>query len=1051
MENLPTYRLTQSGPEAQEILDQVNVNTIDIEQLKRLYQALNQSEPEIIEPTDTWPVANPEENVIYRVIDRVNTPPESYSDYMWNGTSMILMATYNNAIDNEPTANSNNLVKSGGVYSFVHANGGAYDISAAHAVGGVLATYDDLADALGANGANVPAAVRKGGMSIKFVLSSDSKYVQYRLMANTFSTTVSDWQGVDNVPITGSDNLVNSGGVYFSLSNTRRELQEELNRAVESIIPIEITGDVTNAPDEEDLTSVNVGGTDVIRFKDKLNSPLTYSGLGRVYLRKNMVNGVNVLTQEMISEANTIYIIQYDYNLDEESITIPENCILEFDGGSVNNGSVVFDNTAIESSKPCFIDCNISGTLANDVIKAIWFNIVADSTDKGETFRQLFTLLKNGDVLEFDKSQQFVIGNKGGTITKSNVTIRGINVLVHDNRTIISVGGTTAGSPKIENITIKDCVFSASDDSRNVIVLYTVDKVVVQNCKFDHIGYCIVQQHGFVSNDVTVSNCVATNCVKDFVEANCTGSAPSSNWKIIGNEYHGDLSYPNWAAEGDTEHRFCGFTAVTDVVVSDNFVENSGKDSMLHFEDVGNNVIVTNNVMKNAVGIFIWILNNNYDKVIISNNIMEITDDNCVGKGSYKAELYAPDFLSLVMNVSNVRNNNIIFSNNICKGLIKDGICRGRLDGRNVTFNNNTFINIAGILSIQRTKIINNYFWGCDNAARALTSSTSIIDFEYSNNIDIETKEYTIALSPYSATQLISQPIINNNIVSGNVYIDSAQNLIIRNNVFNAEKSIIYVKGTKKAPTILQDFNNVYKNGILTDYQQDIKKTEDGFSTDSFDLNRIKFVFNENGNAGFYNGDYLHNFNRIIGFSSSPIAQMTGDVYYDTTYKKLLRCDAVGNKQRWTLNISGTAEEDGTLTFTLNESTPITKTININSGDTAEIIKLRIGKICIPYMIYKASIGLFTFINSLPSGSSGYFTMTKTGASGITASLTYTQYATASKWKDVNGYKPAPSSGDTRPTMGVDDIGYQFFDTTLNKPIYWTGTAWVDATGATVS
>ena len=29
-------------------------------------------------------------------------------------------------------------------------------------------------------------------------------------------------------------------------------------------------------------------------------------------------------------------------------------------------------------------------------------------------------------------------------------------------------------------------------------------------------------------------------------------------------------------------------------------------------------------------------------------------------------------------------------------------------------------------------------------------------------------------------------------------------------------------------------------------------------------------------------------------------------------------------------------------------------------------------------------------------------------------------------------------------------VGYQYFDTTLSKPIWWNGTAWVDATGATV-
>lgn len=92
-------------------------------------------------------------------------------------------------------------------------NGGVFDISAFKAVGGTLATYADLASALGTNGANVPEGVRKGGMSIKFVQSPDNKYVQYRLMSDSFNTTVANWQGVDDEPTLGSNNLVKSGGV----------------------------------------------------------------------------------------------------------------------------------------------------------------------------------------------------------------------------------------------------------------------------------------------------------------------------------------------------------------------------------------------------------------------------------------------------------------------------------------------------------------------------------------------------------------------------------------------------------------------------------------------------------------------------------------------------------------------------------------------------------------------------------------------------------------------------------------------------------------------
>lgn len=38
-----------------------------------------------------------------------------------------------------------------------------------------------------------------------------------------------------------------------------------------------------------------------------------------------------------------------------------------------------------------------------------------------------------------------------------------------------------------------------------------------------------------------------------------------------------------------------------------------------------------------------------------------------------------------------------------------------------------------------------------------------------------------------------------------------------------------------------------------------------------------------------------------------------------------------------------------------------------------------------------------------------------------------------------------------RPTNVFDtDAGHMYFDTTLNKPVWWNGSAWVDSTGATV-
>ena len=50
-------------------------------------------------------------------------------------------------------------------------------------------------------------------MTVKKLTNEFGEYMQYRLMTQTFSTSVSDWQGVDDEPTVGSKNLVKSGGV----------------------------------------------------------------------------------------------------------------------------------------------------------------------------------------------------------------------------------------------------------------------------------------------------------------------------------------------------------------------------------------------------------------------------------------------------------------------------------------------------------------------------------------------------------------------------------------------------------------------------------------------------------------------------------------------------------------------------------------------------------------------------------------------------------------------------------------------------------------------
>lgn len=117
---------------------------------------------------------------------------------------------------------------------------------------------------------------------------------------------------------------------------------------------------VVNYPDGEDLTQRISSNQKVLKFKDKDYDPQNCSGYGRVYLRKNIEGTTcgrvssaprNILRQEMFYDENgnprdhTIFIIQYDYDLDDAYIKLPEDSILKFEGGSLSNGTLMLNNT----------------------------------------------------------------------------------------------------------------------------------------------------------------------------------------------------------------------------------------------------------------------------------------------------------------------------------------------------------------------------------------------------------------------------------------------------------------------------------------------------------------------------------------------------------------------------------------------------------------------------------------------------------------------------------------------------------------------------------
>lgn len=162
---------------------------------------------------------------------------------------------------------------------------------------------------------------------------------------------------------------------YITRRGLRNEIIDITNQQVTDLKPGSVDPDdlseatkqlignksVTNLPDEEDIT---VTDNQTLKLKDKEYAPKDYSGMGRVYLRKHYVNGVNTLTQHMMRKPNTIYIIQYDYCLAEQTIEVPENCVLDFQGGSLRNGIIVANKTMFINHN--LIDVRLSGVYSID-------------------------------------------------------------------------------------------------------------------------------------------------------------------------------------------------------------------------------------------------------------------------------------------------------------------------------------------------------------------------------------------------------------------------------------------------------------------------------------------------------------------------------------------------------------------------------------------------------------------------------------------------------------------------------------------------------------
>lgn len=195
---------------------------------------------------------------------------------------------------------------------------------------------------------------------------------------------------------------------------------------------------IHNNPDEEDITAVD----DKLKLKDKPYLPAIFSGLGRVYLRKNIVNDKNVLTQDMINKPNTIYHIQYDYDLNGANITIPDGCTLQFEGGSIGNGTITGTSTYVCGK--ILILTTLAGTFKDIKVD----DVISDYSDISTDINRLTDFCRSAGVA--------IIFNNSSYITKHTLDFSKISV-IGNGATI--VGDIDDESPVIASYEFKQGLF----------------------------------------------------------------------------------------------------------------------------------------------------------------------------------------------------------------------------------------------------------------------------------------------------------------------------------------------------------------------------------------------------------------------------------------------------------------------------------------------------------------------------------------------------------------------------------------------------------------
>lgn len=268
----------------------------------------------------------------------------------------------------------------------------------------------------------IPVFIRRKGLWVTWETKDGINTYQFNLStaeaADDFIWgNIESWEQVPDL------DYYNNHGVVPDGSITLNKLSDEIRQWLVN------AGKIINYPDEEDIAE-QYG---LLKFADRPKVSGVNS-MGYKILRRNKS------FVEQVTEENTIYEIKYDFTLNE-NFTIPNNCILKFEGGSIiSTHTLTGSNTSIQAGlvKIFNTDITLAGTWNVSGAYLEWFGIQSISTDRpvgvfikvGFMFmdsnakRPIFVKEINGETISWIDSNGYTpFLNKGTTAQRNSLEV----------------------------------------------------------------------------------------------------------------------------------------------------------------------------------------------------------------------------------------------------------------------------------------------------------------------------------------------------------------------------------------------------------------------------------------------------------------------------------------------------------------------------------------------------------------------------------------------------------------------------------------------------